>query len=114
MAKSEGEVNRSAAIRSAVEKLGIDTPGPDIKAEVLKNHPTLATFCASSTFSNYVSVIKKRIRETQSPTAAVKPKKAVPAPTSNGTTSLVSMLESLKGLVDAHGKDDLKRIIDIL
>ena len=114
MAKEEP--NKSQAIRDAIEKLGIDAKGPEIKAAVIKAHPSLSEWCASAGFGSQVSSLKKKARgdggsSTGSTTTSTQPKKAS-APTSLASVS--EMLTSLKSLVAAHGKEEVKKLVDLL
>lgn len=118
MAKAKEEINKSAAIKEILEAIGYDKKGAEIKEELLKRHPSLEDWAGTGAFSNYISVAKKRQKEGG--------KVAVRVPSMASTlehakvgaaavkTGISEMLEVLKQMVNQHGKEEVKKIVDVL
>jgi hypothetical protein len=68
--KSEAEdLNKSQAVREAVEKLGTDASNDQVRTEVLKQYPQLKEWADTPAFSTYAYAQRKRLTQGQQATA---------------------------------------------
>jgi hypothetical protein len=110
------EVNKSQAVREAVEKLGTEASNDEVRTEVLKQYPQLKEWADTPAFSTYAYAQRKRLTQGQQATAQA----VTPAKPGQKTTTpdvgepTISDLLRVKELASEHkgGLKELDRLLN--